>query len=44
MLGEGVRIIVGENWKKYVTECKDVSSILMYVRMKIGEGKKIYIF
>ena len=40
---EGVCIIVGENWKKKVTEWKEVSSRLMYVRMKIGESKYVIV-
>ena len=33
---EGVGIIVGEAWKGCVREWKEVSSRLMYVRMKVG--------
>ena len=40
---EGVCIIVGENWKKKATEWKEVSSRLMYVRMKIGESKYVIV-
>ena len=40
---EEVCIIVGKNWKKYVTEWKEVSSRLMYVRMKIGESKYVIV-
>ena len=40
---EGVCIIVGENWKKYVIEWKEVSSRLMYMRMKIGTSKYVIV-
>ena len=38
---EGVRIIVGEALKGCVREWKEVSSRLMYVRMKVGMDKYV---
>ena len=40
---EGVCIIIGEEWKRYVREWKEVSSRLMYVRMNIGGNKYVIV-
>ena len=40
---EGVCIIVGEAWKGCVREWKEVSSRLMYVRMKVGMDKYVIV-
>ena len=40
---EGVCIIVSEEWKKYVKEWKEVSSRLMYVRLRIAESKYVIV-
>ena len=40
---EGVCIIVGEAWKGCVREWKEVSSRLMYVRMKVGVDEYVIV-
>ena len=40
---EGVCIIVSEEWKRYVSEWKEVSSRLMYVRMNVGVSKYVIV-
>lgn len=40
---EGVGVIVGEKWKKCVREWKEVSSRLMFVRMKIGVSNYVIV-
>ena len=40
---EGVCIIVGEKWKRCVSEWKEVSSRLMYVRMSVGVSKYVIV-
>ena len=40
---EGVGIIVSEEWMKHVTEWKEVSSRIMYVRMNVGESKYVIV-
>ena len=40
---EGVGIIVSDEWMKHVTEWKEVSSRIMYVRMDVGESKYVIV-